>query len=162
MVELMISAASSTVSSSRNIRAFELPFAFINADSMQASVEQWNRKLRHVVATDTDGKWVVIAGADNNIIQVYLLRTKSNAGSLNFVRALHGHADRLASVAVADGRCVSLGDGGEVWIWDLERGWGVQVAGQRAGLGSRSHVVFDERRILCIGSGGVEERRFDI
>ncbi|KZS98590.1 hypothetical protein SISNIDRAFT_404077 [Sistotremastrum niveocremeum HHB9708] len=162
MVELMISATSSTVSSSRNIRAFELPFTWLSGESMQASVDQWNRKLRHVVATDTDGKWVVIAGADNNNIQVYRLRTKTSPGSLTFVRTLHGHADRLASLSVADGRCVSLGDGGEVWIWDLERGWGVQVGGQLVRSGSRSHVVFDDRRILCIGSRGVEERRFDI
>lgn len=37
--------------------------------AVDGAVEQWNRKMGNVVGTQTDGKWVVIAGSDN-VLQV--------------------------------------------------------------------------------------------
>ncbi|KAI6038486.1 hypothetical protein EDC04DRAFT_1965716 [Pisolithus marmoratus] len=93
---------------------------------------------------------------------------------LTFVRMLHGPRGPISSVAVADGRCVSLGADGSIWVWDLESGRRAEVAvrieqsceeantvGRGSGL-SRGTVVFDERRIVSAGISGIEERRFDV
>ncbi|EJD03257.1 uncharacterized protein FOMMEDRAFT_168270 [Fomitiporia mediterranea MF3/22] len=55
-----------------------------------------------------------------------------NGLRLTFVRYLHGHTGPVAALALSDGRCVSRGTDGSIWVWDLERGWGVEV--QTAGI----------------------------
>jgi hypothetical protein len=80
---------------------------------------------------------------------------------LSFVRSLYGPNGPVASLALADGRCVSLGQDGGVWAWDLERGTGACVA-QASGRSEAGELVFDERRIACISGGRVVLRRFDI
>ena len=62
-------------------------------------------------------------------------------------------------------------------MWDLEGGTGAEVAGPTAGSGfgdedqrvedpwevnAKGMVVFDERRIISSGMGGVQVRRFDV
>lgn len=114
-------------------------------------------------------------------LQLYRLHLPPPASShgpkLTFVRTLHGPRGPVSAVAVADGRCVSLGADGSIWVWDLESGRCAEVAapveqlieetdagvcmGRGAGL-SRGTVVFDERRIVSTGVRGIEERRFDV
>lgn len=136
--------------------------------------EQWARKVARVVATETDGRWVVLAGEqDGAALQVY--RLSSRAARLVFVRNLFGHRSVVTALAVADGRCVSLGKTGEVWAWDLESGTGVEVDGppdnehgcrgllhDSAALQPMPTIAFDERRILSRSGNAVQIRRFDL
>ena len=91
--------------------------------------------------------------------------------------------ERLA-LALADGRCVSLGVNGSIWVWDLEAGSGTEVSSgipdvsededdderaeawegvlRRLASGARGTVVFDDRRIVSASGPVVEVRRFDI
>ena len=92
----------------------------------------------------------------------------------------------VSTLALADGRCVSLGVNGSIWVWDLEAGTGTEVnSGISDGIGdadedeearaeawetvrlrmlsgTRGAVVFDDRRIVSSTGSGVEVRRFDI
>lgn len=113
-------------------------------------------------------------------LQLYRLHFPSSNSAttppkLTFVRTLHGQTGSISSLALADGRCVSLSLNGSIWVWDLESGGGAEVAGacdidlEREGFEeeeiSRCHkhsVVFDERRIISAGKGGMQIRRFDI
>lgn len=114
-------------------------------------------------------------------LQLYRLNlppsTSLHGPKLTFVRTLYGPCGPISAVAVADGRCVSLGADGSIWVWDLESGRPAEVAppaeqsGEEAGVGvcmergstwSRGTVVFDERRIISAGIRGIEERRFDV
>jgi len=86
---------------------------------------------------------------------------------LSFVRFLFGHAGPVVALALADGRCVSLGADGSVWAWDLEADTGAEVAsvqGQsaRGRDTEKGTVIFDERRILSAGTQGVVMRCFDV
>ncbi|KZV97759.1 hypothetical protein EXIGLDRAFT_669928 [Exidia glandulosa HHB12029] len=137
-------------------------------EQMTLEREQWARKVARVVATETDGRWVVLAGEqDGASLQVYRLSSR-----LVFVRNLFGHRSVVTALAVADGRCVSLGRGGEVWAWDLESGTGVEVDGppecQNETFGDDGKpaplptITFDERRILCRSGNEVQIRRFDL
>jgi len=159
--ELYISATSFFVSSSRTWRAFDVPFGWLDEEKMSVVREQWSRKVSEVVATETDGKWVILAGSDN-VIQVYRLHSRPTPGRLSFVRSLHGHLCGIRSMALSDGRCVSLGNDGCVWVWDLEGDWGVEVRGGSADLTRASRVVFDDRKILCANRDGLEISHFDI
>jgi hypothetical protein len=80
----------------------------------------------------------------------------------------------VSALALADGRCVSLGVDGKVWVWDLENGWGTEVASlgsasspsESGDVGAlltlRSSIAFDERRIITAGAAGnVVIRDFD-
>jgi len=56
-------------------------------------------------------------------LQLYrlVLPAHSNSASasppkLNFVRTLHGHTSAISAVALADGRCISLGENGSIWV----------------------------------------------
>ncbi|KAF8633295.1 hypothetical protein AX17_004470 [Amanita inopinata Kibby_2008] len=91
---------------------------------------------------------------------------------LTFVRNLHGHTTPVSSLAVADGRCVSLGVDGSTWVWDLETGACTEVAplssetaptppGSETQL-VKGNVVFDERRIVTAHGENVMMRRFDV
>jgi len=152
--------------------------------------------MLRVADTQTDGKWVVLAPAfcpplsstlssssdsnletssfvssdlhSPNIMQLYRLSlpSSSSAPKLVFVRNLVGPMGPVSALALADGRCVGLGGNGCVWVWDLESGRGVEVAGARERVGSweRGSIAFDERRIVSAGpdGDGVVARRFDI
>jgi hypothetical protein len=94
---------------------------------------------------------------------------------LTFVRNLFGPIGPVAALALADGRCVSLGVDGSVWVWDLEVGTGTEAArvpkdiGNEALVGSeqdisrltKGAVAFDDRQIISANSSGVVVRRFD-
>ncbi|KAI0315965.1 hypothetical protein OF83DRAFT_1129515 [Amylostereum chailletii] len=105
----------------------------------------------------------------------------SGGGSpkLTFVRHLYGQTGAVAGLALADGRCVSLGVDGRVWAWDLEGGEGVEVASpwedgvmddenegedpcERLKRGMKGMVVFDERRVVSSRRGGIVVRNFDV
>ena len=196
-------ASMMAVTSTRTIRAFDVPSGFVDQASLRTMREQWGRKLLNVADTQTDGKWVIIApGAGLHFnhtdsrptasppststpssssfhsptgLQLYrlVLPAQSNSVSasppkLNFVRTLHGHDSPVAALALADGRCVSLGQNGSIWVWDLEAGTGAEVASADVALtdvvphSARGTVSFDERRIVSAYSGKVVVRRFDI
>ena len=200
--ELIISSSSSmTVSTSRTTKAFDVPQGWLNEQKMRAAQEQWSRKVARVADTQTDGKWVVLASSDAlhidqqqsgparlgytpsslhspSSLQLYRLYLPSSSNSssppkLTFVRTLHGQIGPVSALALADGRCVSLGVNGSIWVWDLEGGTGAEVSSGESfdpnDLGSldvspftKGSIVFDERQIVTAHSGGVEVRRFDI
>ncbi|KAF9222648.1 hypothetical protein BS17DRAFT_783176 [Gyrodon lividus] len=102
-------------------------------------------------------------------LQLYRLHMppspSSHAPKLTFVRTLHGPLGPVSALSLADGRCVSLGVNGSIWVWDLEGGEGTEVAGPVEGFkqaNGQGAIVFDERRIVSSGIRGIEERRFDI
>ena len=109
-------------------------------------------------------------------LQLYRLHFPSSNSAatppkLTFVRTLHGQTGSISSLALADGRCVSLSLNGSIWVWDLEGGRGAEVAPARdidledevdENLFSRQTVVFDERRIISAGRNAMQIRRFDI
>ncbi|KZV74462.1 hypothetical protein PENSPDRAFT_682046 [Peniophora sp. CONT] len=215
MTEVLIrsttSSAAFEVQSTRSIRALDMPVGFIDDARMEALREQWGRKVPAVAATQSDGKWVVMAPTDAPCtecalaaasfsvscphpdrrawaptslpLQLYRLSFPSSGASsganskLSFVRHLYGQSAPIASLALADGRCVGLGLDGSVWTWDLEGGGlGVEVSpptegyeideeegARRARLrdGMKGVVSFDERRIVTSGPGGVVVRNFD-
>lgn len=90
----------------------------------------------------------------------------------------------MSTLALADGRCVSLGMNGSLWVWDLEAGTGTEVSPgitgpqdaegdgeendpfetvkMRVAVGARGSIVFDDRRIVSSHGADVEVRRFDI
>ena len=113
-----------------------------------------------------------------------LFRSSSQSSpKLTFVRTLHGQIGPVSALALADGRCVSLGVNGSIWVWDLEAGTGTEVSDgvaessdeedeeradawegvlRRMASGVRGMVAFDDRRIVTSSVRGVEVRRFDI
>ncbi|KII92846.1 hypothetical protein PLICRDRAFT_679707 [Plicaturopsis crispa FD-325 SS-3] len=101
-------------------------------------------------------------------LQLYRLSLPASSSSptprLTFVKTLHGQIGPVCALALADGRCVSLGANGSIWVWDLEGGTGAEVAKAYSGdPDSTGTVVFDERRIISARAGaGVEVRRFDV
>ncbi|ESK97050.1 f-box domain containing protein [Moniliophthora roreri MCA 2997] len=94
----------------------------------------------------------------------------SSPPKLTFVRTLNGQLGPIASLALADGRCVSLGLNGSIWVWDLEAGTGAEVAGPEFGLTyedarilfTKPSVDFDDRRIITTAGDRVVVRSFDI
>ncbi|KAF9819142.1 hypothetical protein IEO21_02313 [Rhodonia placenta] len=114
-------------------------------------------------------------------LQLYRLYFPSSASvasapKLTFVRNLHGHVGPVSALALADGRCVSLGVDGGMWVWDLEGGTGAEASsdfeasqeeeieslGVRGALSTKGSIVFDERRIISADAGGVRVWRFDV
>jgi hypothetical protein len=71
-------------------------------------------------------------------------------------------------MALADGRCVTLGKNGSIWVWDLESGTGAEVASpSRSGdpevdLVEKGTVAFDDRRIITARGGTLLIHQFDI
>lgn len=97
----------------------------------------------------------------------------SSPPRLNFVRTLHGQTGPIGALALSDGRCVSLGLNGSVWVWDLEAATSAEVAA--ANLNSaddlalgpdagpiKGSVSFDERRLIITQGDNVVVRRFDV
>ncbi|KAG9220660.1 hypothetical protein CCMSSC00406_0003759 [Pleurotus cornucopiae] len=187
-----------TVVSSRTARALDVPPGFIDDNKLRLMREQWGRKVARVADTQTDGKWLVIAPAPREMssdtphriasasatpplrssttLQLYRLSLPSaparfhstGQSKITFVRHLEGQTSPVCALASADGRCVSLGMNGSIWVWDLENGTGAEVAaptsipyhlGWQARPGS---VVFDDRRIITADRDGIVVRRFDI
>ena len=72
-----------------------------------------------------------------NTLQPYrlLMPTTASAAAtgstpkLVFVWNLLGPLGAVSSLSLSDGRCVGLAANGSVWVWDLENGSGVEVAG---------------------------------
>lgn len=89
---------------------------------------------------------------------------------LSFVRNLQGQAAPISMLAVADGRCVSLGTDGSIWVWDLENGASTEVHSldsKTAGAADSSRLIkgtvtFDERRIVTARGNDIIIRRFDV
>ena len=63
--------------------------------------------------------------------------SSTGAAKLTFVRTLHGHIGPISTLALADGRCVSLGVNGSIWVWDLEGGVGTEVSAGVPEVGER-------------------------
>ena len=187
------SRSPSLLLSTRSTRAFDIPGGWIDEAKLRVVREQWGRKVGSVAGTQTDGRWVVLAPAMQGEarppggftpaslpLQLYRLSLPPlRAGAvaapkLTFVRSLHGQTGPVSALALADGRCVSLGVDGRVWVWDLENGRGTEV-GCSAGASSlsesgedhlsalRGTIAFDERRIITAGAAGdVMVRDFDV
>ncbi|KAJ8482427.1 hypothetical protein ONZ45_g14953 [Pleurotus djamor] len=186
-----------TVVSTRSARAIDVPHGFMDSNKLRSMREQWSRKVPHVADIQTDGKWIVLAPAPSPLssdssansirpsnsspplhssttLQLYRLTLPSTLyrtaapPKIAFVRYLEGQTSPVSSLALADGRCVSLGMNGSIWVWDLENGTGAQVSAplsipRRLGWQARSgSTVFDDRRIITADSEGVVVRRFDI
>ncbi|KAF5355204.1 hypothetical protein D9756_005414 [Leucocoprinus leucothites] len=97
----------------------------------------------------------------------------SSPPRLSFVRTLHGQTGPVTALSLSDGRCVSSGLNGSIWVWDLEAGTGAEVA--TASLDSidglvlgpdaeliKGSVSFDERRLIITQTDNVVVRRFDV
>lgn len=196
-----------SVTSSRTVRSWDIPSGWIDEKALRVMREQWGRKVARVADTQTDGKWVVLAPSDRLplaassksflhskfgstacALQLYRLHLpltnnpSASAPRMTFVRMLYGHTGPVVALSLADGRCVSLGADGSIWVWDLEKAWGVEVQEAHHEISLSSHdenmnldvgedipmgtpqgtVVFDERRIVSADSFGLEARRFDI
>ncbi|KAI0093284.1 hypothetical protein BDY19DRAFT_882347 [Irpex rosettiformis] len=238
--ELIISSELSgmTVTSTRTVRAFDVPTGWLDVNKMAAMKAQWGRKVRQVADTQSDGKWVVLAPGEDSpglnqeytdenggnvradvadtermsihssasmhsmtSLQLYRLSfptspisaatspSSTSQPKLTFVRMLHGHIGPVSALSIADGRCVSLGVNGSIWVWDLEGGENASIGKEAYQSGSeesvevrkadqdereeqeedigvlvvaKGAVVFDERRIVSAGRNGVEVRRFDV
>ncbi|KAI9511153.1 hypothetical protein F5148DRAFT_403591 [Russula earlei] len=186
--------APSSLLATRSTRAFEIPAGWIDEAKLRIVREHWGRKVGNVADTQTDGRWVVLAPAEKGEarpqggftlasfpLQLYRLSSpplRAGAGAvpkLSFVRSLLGHTGPVSALALADGRCVSLGVDGTVWVWDLEKGRGTEVAPWACASSmsesgdddclstARGTIAFDERRIITAGaSGRVVVRDFDI
>ena len=179
--------------STRSTRAFDIPAGWIDETKLRVVREQWGRKVGSVAGTQTDGRWVVLAPAVRGEVrhagvftpaslplQLYRLSSpplRAGAGAapkLTFVRSLLGQTGPVSALALADGRCVSLGVDGSVWVWDLENGCGTEVAsstsasswsesGEDDPSALRGTIAFDERRIISAGAtGDVMVRNFDV
>ncbi|KAJ7178400.1 hypothetical protein C8R43DRAFT_1117791 [Mycena crocata] len=187
VTELIISGTSSSSSSLSSGSSVGL------MSVVSTRTEQWGRKLLRIQDTQSDGKWVVLApgeapsqgrsgatapyqlsGDSPASLQLYRLflplatSVASPRPHLSFVRFLHHTAGAVSSMALADGRCVTLGKNGGIWVWDLESGTGAEVAPpSRSGdpeLDSveKGTVVFDDRRIITARAGILSVHRFDV
>ena len=143
------------------IFAFSIQFISAQTKEIITHESMWMMKRVGAPIPSPDGKWVVFAGSGSTI-QVYRMFSNRRIPQLKFVRSLHGHLGRIHSIALSDGRCVSVGTDGSVWVWDLEMDWDVQVRGGEAEVCLSGRTVFDERRILCLKGGDLEISRFDV
>ena len=177
--------------STRSTRAFDIPAGWIDEAKLRVVREQWGRKVGSVAGTQTDGRWVVLAPAvagethpqggftpASLPLQLYRLSSpplRAGAGAaprLTFVRSLLGPTSPVSALALADGRCVSLGADGRVWVWDLENGWGTEVVSFDSSSSElsdddpsalRGTIAFNERQIITAGAAGsVVIRDFDV
>ncbi|KAK7005629.1 hypothetical protein R3P38DRAFT_1711743 [Favolaschia claudopus] len=192
------SSGSMSVVSTRTARALDVPAGWIDQEKLRSMKDQWGRKLLHIQDTQSDGKWVVLAPGDapppeqtssspSAVDSPYQLSSDSPASlqlyrlflplatsvaspvpKLTFSRYLHHTAGAVSSMALADGRCVTLGKNGGIWVWDIESGTGAEVAppsrtgDPRVDLVEKGTVVFDDRRIITARGGTLLVHRFDI
>ncbi|KAG6842155.1 hypothetical protein C0991_001648 [Blastosporella zonata] len=104
------------------------------------------------------------------LYRLYLPPTSSSvaapAPKLTFVRSLHGQTGPIESLALADGRCISLGLNGSLWVWDLEAGTGAEISASNSERMINSTctrmVAFDEKRIVTTEGARMVVHRFDI
>lgn len=136
-------------------------------ESLPSHDEGWSSDASNSPSSSTS--YVSSPSHTSMNLQLYRLYMPSSSSShaprLSFVRTLHGPLGPVSTLSLADGRCVSLGVNGSIWVWDLESGEGTEVARPIEGFkqaSGRGTVVFDERRIVTSGAQGMEERRFDI
>ncbi|KAJ7045649.1 hypothetical protein C8F04DRAFT_1206490 [Mycena alexandri] len=188
-------AGSMSVISTRTARALDVPAGWLDQEKMRSMRDQWGRKLLRIQDTQSDGKWVVLAPGEAPLpvqapsgstsgsptyqlsgdspasLQLYRLflppanSVSSPPPKLTFIRYLHHTAGAVSSMALADGRCVTLGKNGGIWVWDLESGTGAEVAPpSRAGEPTveKGTVVFDDRRIITARGTTLLVHRFDI
>ncbi|KAJ7188104.1 hypothetical protein C8R46DRAFT_9787 [Mycena filopes] len=186
-------AGSMSVISTRTVRALDVPPGWIDQEKLRSMRDQWGRKLLRIQDTQSDGKWVVLApgeapppvqappgstsgpstyqlsGDSPASLQLYRLflppanSVSSPPPKLTFIRYLHHTAGAVSSMALADGRCVTLGKNGGIWVWDLESGTGAEVASpSRSPTVERGTVVFDDRRIITARGTTLVVHRFDI
>jgi len=186
-----------SVLSTRTTRAIDIPPGWVDDQKLRSMREQWNRKVSRVADTQTDGKWIVLAPGEglpipsspsttsssmistasnySATLQLYRLHLPAQSTSisasppkLTFVRSLHGQIGPISSLALADGRCVSLGQNGSLWVWDLEAAIGAEVSVSRFENDRVNNcliqgaVAFDDRRIITAETTGVVLRRFDV
>ena len=63
-------------------------------------------------------------------------RRPGSSISIHYSHSLYGHTAGIAALRVADGRCVSIGREGGLWVWDLEAGGsavGVSIGSRTSG-----------------------------
>lgn len=128
--------------------------------SKSGSPPRYGAKMASVAAVETDGRWLVVAPSDDNLMEVY--RIKQNR--LLHSRTLLGPHHATVGLAVSEGRCVSVSRDGVAWVWDLEGGWGVEVQSEpflEGAVEPGARVVFDERQIAVGCNGRVMIVRFD-
>ena len=128
--------------------------------SQSGSPPRYGTKMASVAAVETDGRWLVVAPSDDNLMEVY--RIKQNR--LLHARTLLGPHHATVGLAVSEGRCVSVSRDGVAWVWDLECGWGVKVQSEpflEGAVEPGARVVFDERQIAVGCNGRVMFVRFD-
>lgn len=152
---------------SRTIRVFNPTGAIWEAippgervQSMSGPPPQYGTKMASVAGVETDGRWLVVAPSDDNLMEVY--RIKQNR--LVHSRTLLGPHQATVGLAVSEGRCVSVSRDGVAWVWDLEGGWGVEVQSEpffEGAVEPGARVVFDERQIAVGCNGRVMIVRFD-
>ncbi|KAJ6499169.1 hypothetical protein C8R45DRAFT_106291 [Mycena sanguinolenta] len=190
-----VPGGSMSVVSTRTARALDVPAGWVDQEKLRSMKEQWGRKVLRIQETQTDGKWVVLAPGEAPLtvpgtssaltspyqssgdspasLQLYRLflppatSVASPPPKLTFIRYLHHTAGAVSSMAIADGRCVTLGKNGGIWVWDLESGTGAEVAPpsrshSEVDLVERGTVVFDDRRIITARGGTLLVHRFDI
>lgn len=179
-----------TVLSTRTTRAIDVPRGWVDVEKLRSMREQWNRKVTRVADTQTDGKWIVLAPGtefslpsspgttasnSSSTLQLYRLYLPAQSTSiaasppkLTFVRSLHGQIGPISSLALADGRCVSLGQNGSIWVWDLEAATGAEISVSRSENAEvddrliQGAIAFDDRRIITAETTGMVMRRFDV
>nr|GAT56254.1 predicted protein [Mycena chlorophos] len=147
-----------TVFSTRTARALDVPQGWIDQDKLRIMKEQWGRKLLRIQATQSDGKWVVLAPGEqvastpSNAAsgpQVTTIPTISgtSAASLQLYRLFLPAVTSIASPppkltfnrylehTAGTVSSMSLADGrcvtlgkNSVCIWDLESGTSAEVA----------------------------------
>ncbi|KAI0281016.1 hypothetical protein BGY98DRAFT_960529 [Russula aff. rugulosa BPL654] len=173
---------SSLLLSTRSTRAFDIPAGWIDEAKLRVVREQWGRKVGSVAGTQTDGRWVVLAPAVQGEVrppggftpaslplQLYRLSSpplRAGAGAapkLTFVRSLLGQTGPVSALALADGRCVSLGVDGRVWVAFSTDTSNLSESGEDDPSTLRGIIAFDERRIISAGAtGDVTVRDFDV
>lgn len=134
------------------------------------------QRVRHSLEDADEGEGsgaparVAPPGTSPSTVQLYRLHFPAAPGAglprMAFVRSLHGASGPVRALALAEGRCVCLGENGGLWVWDLERDTGAEVqapdysaSGRRGGDGV---VGMDARRVVSVGvDGAVQVRRFD-
>ena len=128
--------------------------------STSGTPPRYGAKMASVAAVETDGRWLVVAPTDDNLMEVYRIKQSRLVHS----RTLLGPHHAIVGLAVSEGRCVSVSRNGVAWVWDLEGGWGVEVQSEPFFEGvvePRARVVFDERQIAVGCNERVMIVRFD-
>jgi hypothetical protein len=179
-----------TIISTRTARAVDVPQGWIDERKLAQMREQWSRKVARIADTETDGKYVILAPEDTvsrslsanqasslytpTSLQLYRLSlpstgsVSSSVPKLVFVKTLTGQLGPISALSLSDGRCVSYGLNGSIWVWDMEHGMGAEVAKPEEGETfdkvdyTKRSVAFDERRIVTSVDSRITVRRFDI